>query len=116
MAETSSLWTIETRLWKDGIEAYEAHMAPECVMVFPAPVGIMDHAAILEVLRQAPRWDDVEFDRQVVIHPSPDVATLAYLGRGQRGTDTYEAFCSSTYCRRSADWMIVQHQQTPVGD
>ena len=114
MADTDTLWSIEKALWLGGANAYEQHMAPECIMVFPAPAGIMTGPDILKAVRQAPRWDSVEFDQQHTSILGTNACLLAYVGRGLRGTDTYEAFCSSSYRRRPQGWAIVQHQQTPV--
>lgn len=115
MSEHDQAWEIENRLWTGGIQAYEDHMAKDCVMVFPAPVGILDYYAVIEALKDAPRWDDVQFNRKLASACGNDILTLAYLGRGLKGTEQYEAFCSSTYHRFSEGWKIIQHQQTPIG-
>lgn len=116
MTDTNTLWAIEHRLWTGGVQAYEKTMAPECVMVFPQPAGILDHPAILEALKGAPRWDDIGFDRPTASQIDEGTIVLAYLGRGLKGVDTYEALCSSTYRRISGEWRIIQHQQTPIGE
>ncbi|GGB56882.1 nuclear transport factor 2 family protein [Henriciella pelagia] len=115
MPDNATLWNIERSLWLGGVDAYREWMSDGCIMVFPRPVGIMDRGAILEAVAGAPRWDDVEFDETREMATDNETVTLAYTGRGQRGTDMYEALCSSTYRRLNGNWRIIQHQQTPVG-
>lgn len=110
----TDLWTIEQRLWLDGVEAYEELMATECVMAF-GPTGILRNDAIVESIRQAPRWSDVELLDRAEVHHGRDIAVLAYRAHGERITGpAYEAVCTSTYIRENDKWRIAQHQQTPL--
>ncbi len=108
------LWTTEHRLWLDGAGAYGELMAPRCVMAF-GPMGILEDDAIVESLRGAPRWTQVEMADQVLAQPTPDVAVLAYRAQARRdGAEPYAALCTSTYLRIGEGWRIAQHQQTPL--
>ena len=108
------IWKMERRLWLEGIEAYADLMAPECVMAF-GPMGVLEGQAIIDSLRDAPRWSDVVMSAQVLKHPSGDVAVLAYQAEGNRdAASPYRALCTSTYLRLDSGWRIVQHQQTPL--
>lgn len=109
------LWQIERRLWLDGVEAFEQYMARECLMVF-APMGIMTHDTILEGLRHAPRWSELEMKQQTTSEPSPGLRILAYRADARReGAAAYGALCSSTYVETDGgSWRLVQHQHTPV--
>lgn len=109
------LWELERRFWLGGVETYETHMDPQCLMAFPAPAGLLAGPAIVEALRQAPRWAQVELSDQRLARPAPDMAVLAYRARGSRGDgDVYQAYCTSTYRRAGGTWRLAQHQQTPA--
>jgi len=110
----SDLWSLERRLWIDGIEAYEELMTADCIMVF-GPVGILQGAEIVESLKQAPRWSDVAMTKRAEKTPAEGIAVLAYHARARRdGGDDYAALCTSTYVLKDGGWRIAQHQQTSV--
>ncbi|WP_084419557.1 nuclear transport factor 2 family protein [Henriciella litoralis] len=113
MTDFEPIWNIEKQLWTADASIYEDVMAPNCVMVFPLPAGILRYDRILSVVKEAPRWEDVEIDQKTAHAHGDDTVTLSYVGRGLKGTDGYEAFCSSTYVKKDGAWKIVQHQQTP---
>jgi hypothetical protein len=107
------LWKMEESFWLDGPEFYESSLASNARMVFPAPVGILAGEEIVEGLRQAPRWESVEFESKTDVRLG-ETAVLAYKATGKRdGEDPYSVFCASTYVRESSKWMLLAHQQTP---
>ena len=109
------IWTFEERFWLAGVEHYETGMHPECIMAFPAPVGILTGASIVAALKDAPRWSSVEMEERQIIRPAPDAVVVAYRARAVRdGSPAYSAYCTSTYVRVRDGWRIVQHQQTPA--
>ena len=112
-----TLWDIEAGFWLDGPHFFEAHMAADAMMVFPAPVGILQGIRIVEALEGVPRWADIDMSEQTE-RAEMDVGLriLAYRAVATReDADPYEAYCTSTY-RHSVDgWVMVLHQQTPVG-
>lgn len=110
------LWKIEERLWTGDGEDVAAALDPACMMAFPQ-VGILNGApAILESLRGAPRWVNIEIKDQTLARPEESLAVLAYRARAKRLGDesAYAAVCTSTYVARQGVWRMVQHQQTPV--
>ncbi len=109
------VWTIERSLWRDGVKAYEARMADECVMVF-GPMGILDRAQILKTLDQAPRWQDVVMTETTLVTPGDSIAiVIAYKAEASRaGEKPYRALCSSTYLVLDGELKLAQHQQTPL--
>lgn len=108
------IWSIERRLWLEGAEAYDECMAPDCVMAF-AGIGVLRGPAILESLREAPRWQDVVVSEQVEARPTDEAAVIAYVAEASRGEGKpYRALCTSTYVLADQRWTIAQHQQTPI--
>ena len=108
-----AFWTLERRLWLEGIEAYKAHLHEAAVFVFPQ-IGALTYADILSALENAPRWEHADFSRMQFSQPSDEVVCLAYRAVGTRAEgEPYTCFCSSTYVKAGEDWRIIQHQQTP---
>lgn len=114
MTSTSDIWEIERALWLEGADAYQAHLAPNCLMAF-GPMGIIADGAIVETIRNAPRWSDVIMSSQTLVEPADGVAIIAYSAQGERDGETaYRALCTSTYVKAEGRWAIAQHQQTPL--
>ncbi|GLQ55140.1 nuclear transport factor 2 family protein [Devosia nitrariae] len=110
------IWRSEERLWLEGPAAYGELLHELCVMVFPAPVGILQGDAIIESLRGVPRWQGVTMTDKLLREPNSDTAMLAYKAEGRRqGSPPYHAYCSSSYVRRGDRWQMTHHQQTPAG-
>ena len=108
-------WVLEERLWLEGAHLYGTLLSPECVMAFPAPIGIMKGAAITRSLQGAPRWSSVKMTELTIGRPDEETIVLAYRAEGQReGANAYVAFCTSGYRFDNGCWKLVHHQQTPV--
>ncbi|HYG62790.1 MAG TPA: DUF4440 domain-containing protein [Thermoanaerobaculia bacterium] len=110
------LWDLERQFWTGGAPIYEERLAPESLMVFPQPAGVLDRAATIAAIQQAPRWEDVRFSSQRIAFPGPQVAVLVYEATADRSApDTeYAAQCSSTYVKLGGSWKLALHQQTPA--
>jgi hypothetical protein len=108
--------SLERQFWMGDAKYYERHLAPGCLMVFPAPGGVMDRAAAIEAVGQAPRWKSADFTKQRVASPAAAVAVIAYEVSAARddGKPPYRALCSSTYVELDGAWKLALHQQTPV--
>lgn len=75
----------------------------------------MQNEQIVESLRDAPRWSDVEMTDRARTSPSDYVAIIAYRARGTRdGAEPYEAICTSSYVCIDGYWWLTHHQQTEV--
>ena len=109
----AGFWEIERGLWLGGAEAFRRWVAAECVMVFPAPAGILVGPVIFERLASAPRWEQVDLDGRVIRRLGDAAVVLAYQAEAARSDGVpYRALCSSSYVREAGDWWLVQHQQT----
>lgn len=112
--DEQQVWTLEERLWLEGEPAYGELVSGECLMAFPAPVGILKGVEITESLRGAPRWSSVRMNQRAVARPDNGVMVLAYLALAEReGAGPYVAYCTSTWRAREDRWRLIQHQQSP---
>lgn len=110
-----ALWNLERAFWLGGVDVYQDHLAADALMVFPAPVGVLDRAATLAAIEAAPRWRSALFSAQRTLQPAADVFILCYAVHAKRddAQPGYAALCSSTYVRQGEQWRLVLHQQTP---
>lgn len=107
-------WELERRFWTTGLEFYERHLDPGCLMAFPG-MGVMKSAEILASLQDAPRWTSVDLTERTIARPSEAILVLAYRATGHRnGSAPYHVVCTSTYHAAGNVWKLIQHQQTPV--
>ena len=110
-------WRIEESLWKGSPAAFADRVSSNCLMVFADPIGVISGTEAVEGINELERWVTVEMTGKQIARPSRDIAILAYRAEGRRDVaPTYRAYCTSTY-HRSGDgrWLLVQHQQTPIG-
>ncbi|MEO8216791.1 MAG: nuclear transport factor 2 family protein [Acidobacteriota bacterium] len=108
------LWKLEREFWTGGREFYLSRLAPEALMVFPSPAGILSRQETIEAIGPN-RWKDVQFSNQHCMFPADQTAVLVYEVAAERESDVprYAALCSSTYIRASGAWNLALHQQTP---
>lgn len=119
--KTQAPWDLERSLWLEGVDRYDALLAPEALLVFADPVGALDRAETLAALRAAPRWTSADFSRRRVAVPQADVCVLAYRVTAARddGAAPTVATCSSTWLwidgeAEQGGWRLVAHQQLPA--
>jgi hypothetical protein len=111
----AEFWETERGLWLGGGDALRRWVPPECLMVFPEPVGILTGTTVVETIAPAPRWQRVELLGPVLRRTGTAAAVLAYRAEAVRKNgEGYVALCSSTYVHEAGAWWLVQHQQTPV--
>ena len=79
-----AIWSLEEQFWMEAEIYYQSALDPECIMGFPAPVGIIVGKAILESLAQAPRWAAIEMGDCGLVRPTPDLIALGYRARATR--------------------------------
>lgn len=115
--DDNRIWNFEESLWKATAEEYRAKIADKGVMVVPDQPHVMSGKDAADAMADTPRWENVEFsDKQVSRPDGPEggLIVIAYHAKAERGEESYEAWCSSTYLRHGhEDWVVVQHQQTP---
>ena len=105
-------WELEQRFWMGGLEFYERHLDPDCLMAFPT-IGVMRAAEIFASLKGAARWMSVDMTERAMTRPSEAILVLAYRATGHRkGSPPYSAVCTSTYRAVGSVWKLIQHQQS----
>lgn len=110
------LWDFERELWTGPAEAYDKNVAKDVVMSLPAAPFLYDREAAIEAVKNTPRWDSVAFTETRVERHDEGLIAIAYRARARRGDKDYEALCTSTLLRLGhEDWVVIQHQQTPLG-
>lgn len=112
------IWEFERELWVGGPEVYEKKVAVDCVMALPAAPFLFDGRAAIEAVKATPRWDEARFEDTRVERPEEGLIVIAYRVLARRGgtEKEYHALCTSTLQRLAhEDWVVIQHQQTPLG-
>lgn len=94
-----------------GGEYYYRAMTRDAVFIVPGRV--IDRETVVESFEGAPPWDGYEIKDARVIR-LPEGGVLAYRAIATRGSQTYDAWMSTTYLRRDGGWAVAAHQQTPV--
>jgi len=114
--QEAQLVALERLLWTGGPDAYEEHLAPEALMVFPSPVGVLERAATVDSIRAADRWQQVSLDEVRTSRLADDVVALVYQATASRTDldEPYRAAVASTYRRAGQGWELVLHQQSPA--
>ncbi|MDP9877321.1 hypothetical protein J2W25_001628 [Variovorax boronicumulans] len=109
-----NLWRIEEQFWSADADFYEQHLCAQALMVFPAPVGVLDRAATLKAIASGSRWVHANFEKRQLLRPTDAVALLVYSVVASRHEGAaYRALCSSTYVRQGDAWLLALHHQTP---
>ena len=107
---------LEDKFWRADAEFYSRMLTESCLMVFPAPAGVLKRVQIIEAVSIAPRWRAVHFEDVSTVKLEPGLVILIYKARAQRGEDDtlYVTLASSIYVRRQNIWRLAFHQQTPI--
>ncbi len=90
-------------------------MAPDGLLVFPEPPGVLDYPATIAAVEASAPWSDVRLTNARVVTPAADAAALTYRAVAHRdGSGEYCALVTTVYARRDGHWRLVLHQQTPL--
>ena len=114
--DDARIWEFERELWVGGSDAYRSMVSENCVMALPAQPFIYDGEAAITAVENTPRWNSVDFSDTKVERPQEGLIVIAYRARASRDGKAYHALCTSTLQRLGhEEWVVVQHQQTPLG-
>ena len=106
---------LERRFWTEGTAFYRTHLARDCVMVFPPPVGQLVGDEILASIATAERWDEVDIDPTALYPLSDNVTVFSYRARAYRpSSGSYTCHTTSVYRLEDSAWLLALHQQTAV--
>lgn len=111
---------IERRGWDSLCEGkggtfYGELMAPDAAMVL-ADGSVMDRAAVVRSLEQAPPWRAYDIADVRLIRTGSDSATVVYIGTAYREDEkpAFVGVMSSVYRLDGDGWRLALYQQTPV--
>ena len=103
----------ERSLWIGEGDVYHRCVSPDCLMVLPEEPFIKRGEDAISAVEGTPRWSEVEISELEVDRVQEGLIIVAYRAHASRGSERYEAYCTSTYCRVGEhDWRVIQHQQT----
>lgn len=110
-------WRVEESLWTGLPSEFADRVSAHCLMAFADPVDVISGTEAAEGLNALERWATVEMTAKQLTRPGEGLVILAYRAEGQRDlAPAYRAYCTSTYHRSDGGrWLLVQHQQTPIG-
>lgn len=115
MSVADHLLHLEEQFWKAGAGFYEDNLAPDALMVFADPIGVMTKRAVVESISAAPRWRRIEFEDSTHVQLKPGVMLLTYRATAERDVEgPYAAIASSIYVQSEGGWQLAFHQQTPI--
>jgi len=112
--DDARIWSCEEGLWTADAEHYQSMIDDECLMVMPMPPFVFSGQQAIDAVKDTPRWDRVTLSQRLVSRPQEGLIVIAYQASAERGSEVYQAWCTSTYRRiEHEQWLVVQHQQTP---
>jgi len=110
---------LERRGWEslcrgNGAAVYGQLMTDDAVMVLAHGL-VLDRAAVIASLDEAPTWDRYEIADQRLIQAGDACVILVYTGRAWRAEEPeFHALMSSVYRRLDGGWRLALYQQTVV--
>ncbi len=98
-----------------GDAFYGEVMTDDAVMVL-ANGEVMDRAAVVAALGQAPPWRSYEISDLRFVDTGADSAALVYVGSAYRDEagPAFVGLMSSVYVMRDGKWRLALYQQTPA--
>jgi hypothetical protein len=108
-----SAWTALATSGEVAAQFYERVLSDDVLMLLPGGMVIDDRAEVIESMRGAP-WDGFELADERVLQLDDDCAIVAYRATARRKDVEYTGLFNSTYVRRSGEWHLALHQQTPL--
>lgn len=108
-----TLLPLERALAAGGGDAYRERLAEEAVIVVPG--AVLDRVSCIAAMDASAGWDDFAFEGVRALPVGSDAGMLTYTFTGRRGDQTYRAVLTSVYVKRDGEWLMVLHQQTPLG-
>jgi hypothetical protein len=85
-------------------------------MVFAEPVGVLEREDTISSIAAGPRWAEVQLREARLLRLAEDAVLLSYRATARRpdAAAAYDALASSAYVRRSGEWQLDFHQQSPA--
>ncbi|SEE23853.1 nuclear transport factor 2 family protein [Ruania alba] len=119
MADSDELLALEHDGWQalcrgTGAAHYGRLMTDDGLMVLAHGL-VLDRAAVVASLDQAPPWDTYQIHDERLVEGVPGATALVYTARATRaGERPFVALMSSLYVRRDGELRLALYQQTPI--
>ncbi|MGA7228849.1 MAG: nuclear transport factor 2 family protein [Acidimicrobiia bacterium] len=108
---------LERRFWEGAGDAefWRGHFADDGVIVLPT--GHMDKATVVGIQANSDPWETYALEDVRLVDLGEGCQAVTYRARACRAGDEsdYVAAISSVYARRGGEWLLILHQQTPIG-
>ena len=118
MSLQEHLFEIERGFWIDGVDYFAAHLADQCLLVFPQSQemhGLFSRDEVAATATGSNRWCDLEMSDWQLLKLSDDVAMISYKAEATRADGVaYCALIGSAYVKRSDVWVLASHQHSPI--
>ena len=114
MSLETELLDIEHRFWEASGDPHfwQDHFNEEGVIALT--LGVMDKRSVLQSQDRARPWQSFSIKDEQIVDLGDDAASITYRASARRdGEPEYSAVVTSVYARRSGDWQLMVHQQTP---
>ena len=83
--DDTDAWRNERRLWLEGSDPYRELLDEDCIMAFPAPVGLLrGRSVIIRSLQGIPRWEHLTISEKVMSRIGENFIVLGYLAEARR--------------------------------
>lgn len=103
----------ERALWIGEGDVYRRCVSADCLMVVPDQPFLLRGEEAIAAVEGTPRWSHVDLSDMHINRVQEGLIIVGYRADAVRGSEQYEAYCTSTYQRvGDNDWRVVQHQQT----
>lgn len=114
MDDAATLWDQEQNFWTSGLDNAQSSTAPDAVMIYPYPVGILHGDPLWRYLKRNTGWRSVAILERKISRRGA-LAVLTYRVSAEKvDLPIYEALCASTYFHDENKWLRMSHQQTPI--
>ncbi len=109
------LLALEAGFWQASGDpaAYERHVAPDAVHVFPG-WGVAGLDRVLDAVGSSAPWESFELHEPRLVELGAGAAALVYTAHAVRDGEPYDAAITSVYRRDGDGWKLAAHQQTPL--
>jgi hypothetical protein len=112
----TSLLEKEKGFWLNGADYYERNISSDCVMLMPGVPKKLFSEQIIDMMKTASRWEEVEVTDFMVeeLVEALKIVTYKVKALKENESDYYSALVSSLYRRDGDSYKLIFHQQSKL--